>query len=171
MSIIDNFIQKLGIKPIVTETPISNIDAWNAKISQRSGDTFNPTRINEKPFQPTGVSKETPDSSSVFSPLNSTSSNNENSRIVKASAGTLYSILGYNAKTSSQFIQIFNNASLPPNGTVPVIVFKVPASSNFNLSSDKFGRYFSSGITICNSSTEATKTIGSNDCWFDVEYI
>lgn len=98
------------------------------------------------------------------------SSANEASHVVKGSAGRLYSFSGYNAKTSAQFIQIHNATSLPSNTAVPIFTFTVPASSNWSY--DFFlGRYFSTGITVCNSSTQATLTVGSTDCWFNAEYL
>jgi hypothetical protein len=112
--------------------------------------------------------KETPDSTSGFSPLSVTSVTFSSSLVVKASPGTLYAITGYNNKTTVQFIQVHDSVSLPADGAVPKIIFAVPGKSNFSLSSQKFGRFFSTGVTVCNSSTGPTKTIGAADCWFDV---
>jgi hypothetical protein len=103
-------------------------------------------------------------------PTNATTTAYATSLIVKASAGTLYTITGYNSKTSAQFIQIHDSATLPADAAVPKVIFVVPASSNFSFDLSPFGRSFAAGITICNSSTGPTKTIGAADCWFDAQY-
>jgi hypothetical protein len=111
-----------------------------------------------------------PENISAFAPTNASSTALASSLVVKATAGTLYMITGYSARASAQFIHVYNAASLPSDGGVPVMVFTVPAQSNFSLDLGIYGRHFTTGIVIGNSTTAATKTIGSSDCWFDVQY-
>lgn len=109
-------------------------------------------------------------SSSTNTPTRISSSALEASHVIKASAGNLYTITGYNSKTSSQFIQVFNSTTVPADTTVPIYTFTVPPSSNFSLDFGTLGEAFSTGIAISNSSTAATKTIGSADCFFTVRF-
>ena len=90
--------------------------------------------------------------------------------VVKATAGRCYGLSGYNSKTSAQFVQLHDAASLPADTAVPVVVISVPATSNFSIDFGPNGREFATGIVVCNSSTGPTKTIASADCWFDVQY-
>jgi hypothetical protein len=90
----------------------------------------------------------------------------EASRVIKATPGTLISLVGYNSKASAQFIQVYNTTSVPADTAVPVYTFTVPATSNFSLDVPITGIPFTTGICVANSSTGATKTVGSADCWF-----
>jgi hypothetical protein len=117
------------------------------------------------------TTNELPDATAAYAPSNATSAAYESNRVIKGSAGVLFAITGFNSSTSDQFIQIHDSSSLPADTAIPSVMFLVRASRDFSLSfGGKFGRYFSAGIVICNSSTGPTKTIGSADCWFDAQY-
>ena len=94
----------------------------------------------------------------------------EASAIVKATPGTVFNLKGYNSKNAAQFIQIQDSATLPADTAVPKIVLKVATIVDFSYDFGEIGRYFEKGIVVCCSSTLPTKTIGSADCWFNVQY-
>ena len=89
----------------------------------------------------------------------------EASHVLKASAGNLITLSGYNSG-GAQFIQLFNSTTVPANGTAPVAVFAVAATSNFYYTFPIMGVPFTTGIAVSNSSTGPTKTIGGADCYF-----
>jgi hypothetical protein len=92
------------------------------------------------------------------------------SQIIKASAGRLFKLIGYNSG-GAQFIQLHDSATLPADTGVPKVVITAAATSNFEIDfPDDSGRYFFNGIVVCNSSTGPTKTIGSANCWFSAIY-
>lgn len=95
----------------------------------------------------------------------------EASHVIKASAGRLFQLTGVNTSASAQYIQVFNSATVPADTTVPVLLAYVPGGANFSWDFGDIGRYFSTGIAVSNSSTAATKTIGSANCWFNAEYL
>jgi hypothetical protein len=90
----------------------------------------------------------------------------EASRVLKASAGTLISLLGRNNSGSDQYIQLFDSTTVPSNGATPVYFFTAFAGSDFSMDLPVTGCPFTTGIAVCNSSTDTTKTLGSANCWF-----
>ena len=117
-----------------------------------------------------GVVSFSPNALVANAPTNASTTAYAASLIVKATAGVLYIITGFNSRSSGQFIQIFDSATLPADTSVPKVIFYVESNSNFSFDLGAYGRAFSSGIVICNSSTGPTKKIGAADCWFDVQY-
>lgn len=101
---------------------------------------------------------------------NTTTTAYASSLTIASVPSVLYMLTGYNSKTSPQFIQIHDATSVPADGSVPKITFYVPAQANFSYDFGTYGRFFTTGIVVCNSSTGQTKTIGSTDCWFDAQW-
>lgn len=103
-------------------------------------------------------------------PNNYASRKLENSAVVKTGDGWLYGFTITNTKASAQFVQVFDAPAVPADGQVPVIAKSVPAGDAVGFSWLP-PRRFESGLIICNSSTQGSKTIGSADCLFDAQYI
>ena len=102
---------------------------------------------------------------------NSTSAALEASRVVTSTSCLLFGFTVTNSKGSAQFVQIFDSATLPADTAVPIAAFNVAADSFVSASWVPYPRSFRNGLVICNSSTQETKTIGSADCLFDVQYL
>lgn len=92
------------------------------------------------------------------------------SLVVKASAGTLYGISGTTTLTTGQWVQVHNTTSAPADTAVPKIILWIPAAGNWSADFGVKGLAFSTGITLCNSTTGPTKTIGVSDTWFEAAY-
>lgn len=113
-----------------------------------------------------------PSSSQSSTPSSDDSTTLEASSVSKNIAGVLYGFSGYNSLASDQYVQVHNASALPADGAVPLVTMVVRAQSNFSWQppSGKFGKYFSAGIVVCNSTTIATKTIGAANCWFNLDF-
>lgn len=89
---------------------------------------------------------------------------------IKATPGTLYTLTVTNNKISAQYFQIHNLATVPADGATPVYCIYLQAGAIAEISFGAYGKYCAAGIYWCNSSTQATKTIGSADCIVSAEY-
>lgn len=76
----------------------------------------------------------------------------------------------YNSKASAQYLNMFDASTLPADTAVPIFSWALAAHSGVGFGYAPNGRQFREGLVLCNSSTDATKTIGSADCFFDVQY-
>lgn len=82
----------------------------------------------------------------------------------------VYGFTVYSTKGSSQFLNVFDAATLPADTAVPLWSWPLSANNGVSFSWTPSVRQFLSGLVLCNSSSDATKTIGSADCFFDVQY-
>lgn len=82
----------------------------------------------------------------------------------------VYGFTVYNSKASSQFLLVFDRSSLPADTAVPLFAIPMAAQTQVSAYYGAIGRIFRQGLILCNSSTDTAKTIGSADCFFDVQY-
>lgn len=111
-----------------------------------------------------------PDDADALEPLNYSSRALANSAVVKTGPGILYGFTVTNTKASAQYVLVFDASSVPADGAIPVLAKSIAANdaTGFNWLP---GRTFLVGCVICNSSTNTSKTIGSADCFFDVQFV
>lgn len=91
----------------------------------------------------------------------------EASHVLKAAPGNLYRLQIYNNNAAARWFQLHDAAALPADGAVPRWIYYLAGQS----SSPPFdwqpgGRYFTTGIVVCGSTTGPTKTLGAADFWF-----
>lgn len=103
-------------------------------------------------------------------PVNVTSTAYEASHVISNVPCIVYGISGYNSKGSAQFIQLHDATALPSNTAVPVDILSAATVANFSIDYGIYGKRFSTGAVIVNSSTGPALTIGTTDCWFSVRY-
>lgn len=111
-----------------------------------------------------------PSDTEALEPLNYCSARLAASGVVKTGPGYLFGFTVTNTKATAQFVQIFDSNTLPADGTVPLLAKSLAASDAVGFAWLP-ARTFLVGLVICNSSTQGTKTIGSADCIFDVQFI
>lgn len=102
-------------------------------------------------------------------PLNAYTNAKQASFIVPGNL-LVYGWTVYNTKAANQFLNVFAASALPADGAVPLFSWVLAANSGITFSWAPNGRRFHAGLVLCNSSTDATKTIGAADCFFDVQY-
>ena len=85
--------------------------------------------------------------------------------------GRLIGVTVTNTKAAAQFFMLFDASSLPADTAVPFVAVDIAANTAKGLFFGESGRWMRQGLVACNSSTQGSKTIGSADCLFDVQYV
>lgn len=107
----------------------------------------------------------------VLAPANGAPSLGLASSKTVAGAHTVFSVFGFNSNANPQFILLFDAAALPANGTVTAFALLAGGQQQFSWDFGPRGLTFSNGISVCNSSTAPSKTIGAADCTFIIQYL
>ena len=81
----------------------------------------------------------------------------------------LFSITVYNNNVGSQFIQLHDASSVPADTSVPELSWAIATQTHLHVEWP-LGRQMATGIYVCNSTTDVTKTIGASDCLIDAVY-
>ena len=111
-----------------------------------------------------------PLNSAALSPLSTASGAAVASKVVKATPGKLFRVDFFNGNAAARFLQVFDAAALPGAGSVPLISRPVATLAADHIDFGAYGRQFSVGIVIANSSTGPTLTVGAADSLIDASY-
>jgi hypothetical protein len=82
----------------------------------------------------------------------------------------VYGFTVYNTNAAAQYLNVFDANAVPADATVPLLSWALAAHSGVGFGFTPRGRQFQTGLVLCNSSTDTAKTIGSADCFFDVQF-
>jgi len=86
-----------------------------------------------------------------------------NSFIAASVPSKVFLISGYSATT--QYIMVFQTNAVPANGTVAVFSVPVTGGQFYSMDFSYYGADLDK-LTVCNSTTANTLTIGAADCTF-----
>jgi hypothetical protein len=89
---------------------------------------------------------------------------------VRVQSCVVYGFTVYNTNAAAQYLCVFDADTLPADAQVPLFSWPLAAHNGVAFSYAPNGRKFDAGLVLCNSSTDAAKTIGAADCLFDVQY-
>lgn len=92
------------------------------------------------------------------------------SRVIKTGPGIFYAITMTNTNAAARFLQVFDANVLPADGAVPLFSRSIPIADSITIEW-RVGHTFNVGLIVCNSTTSASKTLGSADSIFDVTFV
>lgn len=104
-------------------------------------------------------------------PVNSSSLALEASHRAFTGQGRVLGLTASSTRGSGQFIQVFDAATTPATGAIPVVSVDIATVTAKGIAWDPWGRWFFSGCIVANSTTQGSFTVGSADCLFDVQFV
>lgn len=112
----------------------------------------------------------TPTDEDALVPLNYASRALEASAVIKTGPGLLVGITITNTLSSPQYLMVFDAVTLPADGAIPKLAKSIPANDAVGINWIP-PRTFLTGIIVCNSTTNTSKTLGLANCIFDAQFI
>lgn len=98
-----------------------------------------------------------------------------NARVIKASAGTVYSIKASNVNAAARFLKLYNTSTAPTVGTtVPVLTIPIPATGLADVEFGALGHRFTTGISMALTTGMAdsdTAAVAANEIKVVTSYI
>lgn len=94
----------------------------------------------------------------------------EASRVVRVGPALVFGFHAHSTLDTPQFVMLFDASAVPADTAVTPLVWEVGADSSRDVAWIP-PRSFRNGVVICNSTTNATKTLGAANTLFDVQFI
>lgn len=104
-------------------------------------------------------------------PLSANSGGLATFMMAKQGQGICYGFSVYNQSANAQWIFMMTPDTFQTSGATPLQSFPVAAKSLLSVDFGQVGRAFRQGFVLANSTTEATLTVGSANCIFDIQYV
>lgn len=82
----------------------------------------------------------------------------------------VYRVYAYNSNAGTRYIQFFDANAVPADTAVPLFAYPLLTKTGYEFVWFDQGRQFQTGLVVCNSTTDTTKTLGSADSFFDVQF-
>ena len=95
----------------------------------------------------------------------------ENARVCRIGPALVSGFHAHSTLDTAQFIMVFDASAIPADGAVTPMVWEVAGDSSRDVAWVPYPRGFRNGVVICNSTTNATKTLGAANTLFDVQFI
>lgn len=77
-----------------------------------------------------------------------------------------------NASGATRYLLLFNTSAVPADGSAPSLIpIPILNGATVSITYPEGGRYLSTGLSWCSSTTQATKTLGGSDFWLEADFV
>src|SRR5262245_7051484 len=83
----------------------------------------------------------------------------------------LYSLRAQNGNAARRYVQLFDAAGVPPDGSVPLMILGLEGSADKEWHCQGTPRFFRTGLVWAFSSTNNVHTLAAPECWLEAQYV